>query len=136
MAACEHLNLEFREGQTTYRWFGTWVKDYHADDAAYKNGIDPKDFGKCEHAIGIPGDHTSYEIGVVKNPHEEGYLLVLDFYGSGKNLAKLVGQDCKRLAQEYAAQVAIIEAGDLIAQGYQLNRVDLPNGDIEITLTQ
>jgi hypothetical protein len=32
-------------------WFGRWVNDYSADNAAYKNGITPAQYGKCEFAL-------------------------------------------------------------------------------------
>ena len=50
----EKLGLEFHEGQTTYKWYGQWIRDYHADDAAYKHGIDPKKYGTCTHALSVP----------------------------------------------------------------------------------
>jgi hypothetical protein len=66
----------------TYKWFGSWEKDYNADDAAYKNGFDPKDYGKCDWAISVEG--CEYEIGVVKRKDGEGWTLVWDFYHNPK----------------------------------------------------
>lgn len=78
--ACERLGWTFVEGQKTFQWFGKWMDDYSAEDAAYKLGIDPKDYGKCDHAIKVPG--ASYEIGLVKQ--KDGTLLpVWDFFSSG-----------------------------------------------------
>ena len=35
--AVEELGLEWREGQTTYNWYQSWVGDYHGKDAASKS---------------------------------------------------------------------------------------------------
>jgi len=62
--ACTELGLEFREGQKTFRWFGVHVGDYKVPD-----GFAVQDMGKCDHAIGLPGNGPSkkaYEIGVVR----------------------------------------------------------------------
>lgn len=55
-AACERLGLELLRDKKTFRWFGKWVNDYHDANAAVNNGINPKDFGKCEHAIAVKGN--------------------------------------------------------------------------------
>ncbi len=34
-----------------YDWYGTFMADYHGDDAAYKLGIKPEDYGKCLFAL-------------------------------------------------------------------------------------
>ena len=73
---CNENGWNFRKNQKTYKWYGKWVNDYHGDNAAYKHGINPKDYGKCEHAINVkPG---AYEIGVVKNDKSK-HVLIWDF---------------------------------------------------------
>ena len=104
-AACAEVGLEFREGQTTHRWFGKWVKDYHGSDAAYLNGIDPKSYGKCDHALAVKGNANAYEVGVVKMPGG-AHKLVWDFYGGGYGLMAAIGKSGKNLIQAYAGQVA------------------------------
>jgi hypothetical protein len=105
--ACEKRGLEFVEGQKTFKWFGQWVDDYNATDAAYRQGFDPKNYGKCEHAIRIPGDPNAYEIGVVKNPDGVGYSLMLDFWDGGKGMvAKAGGKTCDGLIQDYSIAAA------------------------------
>ena len=100
------LGLAFMAGQKTFKWFGRWVKDYHDADAAYKNGIKPEDYGKCEHALAIPGNDKAYEIGVVKM--EDGtYRLVWDFFGQSQTLVPLVGNKGEKLLQGYAKEVAV-----------------------------
>lgn len=92
--------LHWKENQKTWAWYGKWVGDYDAADAAYKLGIDTKDYGKCEHAIKVDG--SNYEIGVMKRKDGKGYSLVFDFFGSnGKKIQQMVGDGCEKLMVEY-----------------------------------
>lgn len=96
--------LHWMEGQKKYAWYGKWVNDYSQADAAYKNGIDTEDYGKCEHAIRMDG--AQYEIGVCKRKDGSGYSLVWDFYGSGKNISNYVGDGAEKLMVEYSQEYA------------------------------
>lgn len=92
--------LRWMEGQTHYEWFpGGWQDDYSKEDAAYKNGIDVADYGRCEHAIKLEG--CAYEIGVVKRKDGAGYSLVWDFYGPGRKINEYLGNDAEKLLVEY-----------------------------------
>jgi len=100
--ACEKLGLEFCEAQKTWAWYGRWVNDYHAADAAYHHGIKPEQYGKCEHAIRVPD--CEYEISLVRD--DRGRLVpIYDFYGPGQRIRKLLGSGCERLRQQYGAEV-------------------------------
>lgn len=95
--------MEVVLGQKTFKWVGEWYNDYHAQDAAYKAGIDPKDYGKCEHVIRFKRDmhqdevwaahpdRAPNEIGLVRLPN--GMLApVFDFYGNrGGDLKRIMG---------------------------------------------
>ena len=93
-AACKHLKLELVRGQTTWKWFGRWVNDFHAKEAAYNFGIGPKEYGKCaEHAIRMVDDANAnaYEIGVVRRRDgKPGYILLFDFFAQGDKITKLI----------------------------------------------
>jgi|GEM_PF-212598 len=133
--ACKQLGLEFVLNQTTYKWFGQWVNDYSAEDAAYLNGIKPEDYGKCLHAIRNPGDPDGYEIGLLAHPSGKGFLPVVDFWGMSTNknhIAHVVGRDCRKLIQEYSAQVTIAHSKHLIAAGYKMQRQVLDNGTLNL----
>lgn len=91
--------LHWREGQKTFKWYGRWVNDYDAADSAYKLGIDPKDYGKCEHAIAVDG--SNYEIGLMKRKDGKGYSIVWDFYGTGRHINAVVGDGAEKLLVEY-----------------------------------
>lgn len=104
-AACERIGCELVRNQTTWKWYGRWVNDYGAEDAAYKNGISVEDYGKCLHAIRVKGNPRAYEIGVVASPSGKGFALVFDFYGSaGRAIQDRVGKDGKNLERWYAAE--------------------------------
>ena len=94
-AACERLGYEWKEGQTTYRWFGRWVGDYPMPE-----GFKVEDLGKCNHAISVPG--ASYEIGVVTRNGKT--TLLWDFWQSG-GLEKVVGKGGGKLKQAYSVEV-------------------------------
>jgi hypothetical protein len=137
--ATERCGGEFLRNQTTYKWVGRWFNDYSEADAAYLQGIDPKDYGKCLHAIRVKGNPNAFEIGVVKNPTGDGYRLIFDFIGHrGKPLLDMLGgQDAAEFDQQY--RLAVIEQevlGELTLQGYHLEQVRQENGDIQLVLEQ
>ena len=92
--ACNHLGLEFRENQKTYRWFGRWV-----GDVALPEGIREEDLGKCDHAIHVPG--AQYQVGVIKR--ENDFLLLWDSWKVG-GLTKVLGENAGKLKQAYAVE--------------------------------
>jgi len=99
-AVAKVMGLHWKENQKTWKWYGKWVNDYSAADAAYKLGIETKDYGKCEHAIKVDG--SSYEIGVMKRKDGKGYSLVFDFFGgNGHRIQDVVGTGCEKLMVEY-----------------------------------
>lgn len=128
--ACKELGLQFMRDQKTHVWYGRWVNDYNRADAAFKNGIAPENYGKCEHAIKVPG--ADYEIGVYQNPKGTGYVLAFDNYASGKVISKTLGTGLEKLKQLYGVAKATLEAK---AKGWMVNRHNLPNGGIKLTLT-
>lgn len=117
--AAKDCGLVFNWNQKTWKYYGSWVNDYHDADAAYKNGIKTEDYGKCLHAISVPGNKHAYEIGIVKNPNAEegGYKLLVDFYGGGNGLQAHIGgsKDYYKLQDAYSKHVVIKQAE---AQGY------------------
>lgn len=129
--ACKELGITFMRNQQTHRWYGSWVNDYNRSDAAYKNiGIDPKNYGHCEHAIRVPG--ADYEIGVYKNPKGAGFVLGFDNYASGQVIAQTLGKGLEKLKQAYAVATAELQAK---AAGWMTQRTKLPNGSIKLVLT-
>ena len=113
---CPDLNLELIRDKQRYKWYGEWVNDYHKSDAAYLLGLDPKEYGKCDHVIKVPG--TSYEIGLVpvsklknkdgslKYPGQKGWKLVYDFYGPGREIKSKYGQKLEKIVQAYGVKAA------------------------------
>lgn len=117
-AACDRLGLEFKEGKRTHRWYGVWLDDWRSARAASTKGRDPKTFGTCIHAIGIKGDSTGYEIGVVDDG-DGVYGLVYDSIGTGQQLERLAGVDLELLRDEVAAEVA---TQHMERRGYRVTR--------------
>ncbi len=144
--ACDRLGLEFREGKKTFNWYGQWVNDYNAADAAYKNGVSVKDYGKCDHAIGVKGSpwlnspdaNQPYEIGLIENKEKPGvWTLAYDFYAGGHGLVAKVGEGCKDLIKWYSVEVARKEAQVFVAQGWNMDEVyNKATGKVQIKLTQ
>lgn len=128
-AACAALGLDFREGQKTYKWYGTWMRDYSSENAAYRNGIDPSKYGHCDHAIGVPGNDRAYEVGVVLQ-QDGSYKLVWDFYCGGFGLMDLTGHDCSKLMKAYVGDVA---KRTLRKKGYSfVGTKELADGSVEL----
>jgi hypothetical protein len=134
-AACEDCGLEFRPGQTTWKWWGSWQKDYHAEDAAYKRGVDPATFGKSVHAISVKGDKSAYEIGLVASPTGDGsWMPVYDFYGSyGKRIQDKAGKKLEKLNGKYAEHAIRNQAK---RQGQAVRKVVTPQGHTQMIVTQ
>lgn len=103
-AACAKNGWTFLEGKKTYRWYGRWVNDYHGSNAAYKHGIPPSEYGKCEHAIRVSDKKGAYEIGVARN-QDGNLVLIWDFYGG--EIEKACGKDCDKLFEAYNEEVTI-----------------------------
>lgn len=131
-AAAKRLGLEFRKGQTTFRWYGEWMDDW-ADPtrAAAMKGHDPAQFGSCIHALSQvkPTDGNPYEIGVIHSKDGKGYELIYDAWASGHGLEARAGQNLKKLRQEYTAEVS---AKHLRKQGYAVQRTVDSKGNLII----
>ena len=106
-AAAARLGMEFRRGQRTFAWYGRWLSDYHAQDAAYKHGIDPADYGTCEHALALPGRPGAYEVGIVR-AGDGSLRVVFDFWDG--SLRPVIGDSAGKLKQAYGLERARITA--------------------------
>lgn len=124
--------MELVVGKKTYKWYGRWVNDYNNADAAYKQGLNTDEYGKCEHVIKAKGQQGGYEIGLVKNPNGAGLVPVLDFYGPGAALRDLVGDKGQHLGTAYN-KAAIKQQAKL--EGYTLTEQKLENGKIRLVAT-
>ena len=129
--AVEKMGGTFVEGQRTFRWYGRFLNDWASSRAAV-NRISPENFGKCEHAIRVPG--VGYEIGVIKHPSGTGYELIFDQFGEGKKLeAWLGGENYGRVKQNYGA---VVTTRELARKGYRVTTTTTPAGDIRISATR
>ena len=91
-AECEALGCKLIRGQTSFRWYGNWVNDYSAKDAAMHR-FNPADFGRCEHAIVVPG--AQYDVGVCRD--RAGKLrLIYDAWQQGRGIEAHLGAEIGR----------------------------------------
>jgi len=131
----EALGLKL-EKRSNFNWFGSWMNDYHAEEAAFNFGIDPKEYGKCaEYVITDPNNPGCYEVGVVRRRDgKPGFFLMYDFWGGGHGMtAKLGGKEYGKLKQVYTA----ISSKDVARlQGMKCEVKELPNGHVQIRATR
>lgn len=125
-AACVRLGWKFHEGKTSYEWFGEWVNDYHGEDAAYQNGIKPEDYGKCDHAISIPG--AKYEIGLVKQA-DGTYQPIWDNWPSGGLQGLKTENGMTGFLQAYAIERA---KGEARKKGFSTSEVKEAGGRVRL----
>ena len=133
--SCENIGLEFVTGQKTFKWYQTWVNDYNAANAAYRNGIDPKTYGKCEHAIKVKNaNKETYEIGLVRDPERsDAWTMVYDFWQGGFGLEKVAGKNLAILQKEYTKMVSVDQLTNL---GYMVEVEELENGELDVIGTK
>lgn len=127
--ACEECGLEFVEGQTTFKWFGKFM-----NDSPVPEGYSPADYGKCEHAIKVPGNKQAYEIGVVQNKKTEGWSLLFDSWNGGYGLMAKAGAQCGKLTQEYSKAVVKKKLKPVLMKGFKLKQKAGENGAIVLHL--
>lgn len=129
--AAKSCGLELVRGQKTIRWFGRWIRDYHGDDAAYKHGISPEQYGQCSHAIRVPNNNEAYEVGVLDNG-DGTYKIYFDHWGPGKAITDRIGRNGEKLKQQYVKAVAI---QTLQKKGFTLkSEEDLASGSLKVTM--
>jgi len=127
--AAERLGATLVIDQKTFRWYGRWMNDYSADNAAYRQGISAKDYGKCDHAITHPD--CSYDIGLVKT--EGGFRVVADEWQTG-GLVAVFGSGMEKLKQQYGVCMA---ARTMRKQGWSVREIsDTKTGNIRLTCTK
>ena len=107
-ALAKFPKLKFIEGAKTYEWWGRWENDYAKEDAAYKLGIDPSQYGKCEHKLHMDG--VEYEIGICKRKDGQGWSPVWDFVSDGYKLSAYIGDGAEKLMSEYSRQFVLMHA--------------------------
>ena len=105
-SACHRLGLKLKRDQKTFKWFGRFV-----GDSPGIAGVNPEDYGKCDHAISVEGNTNAYEIGLVRRADGKGYDMHWDTFCEGYGLCKAVGYDARdtagnKLKDWYAAEVA------------------------------
>lgn len=129
-ATAKELGGELLRDVKNGRWFGSWVNDYDAKDAAYRLGIKPEDYGKCDAVIRFKD--CGYDIMLLKDEKLGGYRVYWDFWGEGRKLEdKVGGRDANKLVQLYGVHKATQEARK---RGMSVLRQVQPNGTIRLQI--
>ena len=102
--AAKACGLEVRNKQT-YNWYGRHVGDYKMPE-----GFRADQLGKCDYALGVPGNSRAYEAGIYRKSADE-YGLIFDFWDNGKGLMDHLGDnEANKYTEEYNLQVAQMAA--------------------------
>lgn len=125
-AACKRMGWELLEGQKTFEWYGRYVGDYRAFEKQLTDlGIKTEDYGKCDHAIKVPG--AEYEIGLVQKGDQ--LVPLWDAYKPG-GLQDITNENgMGGFLQAYAIEKAKLEAR---RKGYSVTERTLPNGTVQL----
>ena len=130
--AAKKLGGKLVRGQTEFKWFGKWLNDWRDNERAVSRGIDPKTFGKCDHAI-VMNDAigADYEIGLVKRKDGKGYDAIYDIWGPGKNLEKQFGVGLSALKTEIGVITSMKTYG---LKGYQVKETTNQQGQRQVMI--
>lgn len=129
--AAKSCGLEFVKGQTTMRWYGRFLNDWHGDDAAYKHGVSPAIYGQCHHVLRVPDNKNAYEVGILDNG-DGTYKIYFDHYGPGKHITDRIGRSGEKLRQQYVKAKAVQA---LQKKGFTLkSEENLDSGSLKVTL--
>ncbi len=127
-AACQRMGWQLVENQRTFRWYGRYVGDFPAFEKQLRSlGIKTEDYGKCTHAIKVPG--CEYEIGLVQKGSQ--FIPLWDSWCTG-GLDKIATENgMGGFVQAYAIEKAKLEAR---RKGYQVTEHKLPNGSVRLSI--
>lgn len=122
--------LKWNENRKTFNWYGSWMDDYKANDAAYRNGIDVDQYGTCDVCIQMEG--VNYEMGVVRRKDGQGWSLVWDNVSDGYKLDELLGSHAEKLVIEYS-QAYIRDFAE--RNGFIMDETVDGEGNLVLTMT-
>lgn len=130
--AAERCGLRLMRDQHTFKWYGRFMGDSEEGRSLAKR-LPASEWGKCQHALVVPGDSEAYEIGVVNAlDGGEGYDLVFDSWGPGKVLVERAGAGLTKLAEEVGAEAAMRM---MARKGYRVTRTH-HDGHVQVTATK
>jgi hypothetical protein len=124
--------LEFLRDKTSYEWNGEFYDDWGESNeqlTARARGVDPSQYGKCDHAIRMKG--CQYEIGVTKREDGQGWSLVWDVW-RGQKLSATIGKDGEKLMTEYNLEFCQQFA---LQNGFAIDMQEV-EGEAVITMTE
>lgn len=122
LESASDIGMEQRMKET-FNWYGTHVGDYPLPE-----GFTKEEMGQCLFALGIKGNDSAYEVGVVKSKvHPGEYELLWDFWAGGHGLQDVIGTDGNKLRQTYAEKVTTKQ---LRKQGLRVTRSVTDDGKV------
>lgn len=132
-SACEELGCTHDPEKADWRYYGEWLNDYKKPNAAYRHGVDPKDYGKnAKGVISVKGDPAAYEVGLYPHPSGQGLMPVYDFFGdAGRKIQMALGQQLERLRAAYAEHAIRREAK---ARGYSIQKKVAQDGHVQLSV--
>lgn len=130
-AACKRMGLTFVRDKKNYKWWGEWLNDWGNNERqANLRGIDPDQFGKCDHLIRVPDADEGYEIGVTRRKDGAGWQVVWDDVHNNA-INKAIGAEGQKLTALYAEEVCRKHAEEI---GAQMECIELEDGNLRIEL--
>jgi hypothetical protein len=108
--AAAAIGCELVRNQTTYQWYGRYLRDsLHLPHAAEKAGLIPD--GTCQHVLRVKDYPGAYEVGLVPHPDGQGgWIPLFDSWGAaGRTLVQAIGSQCEKLGTAYGQQ-AVLQA--------------------------
>ena len=129
-AACQRMGWQLRQGQATFRWYGRYIGDYPDFEKRLRSlGINPADYGKCTHAIRVPG--ADYEIGLVQQGNK--FVPLWDNYRPGGLQALTADNGMAGFYQAYVLEKSKLEAR---RKGLPTREVKQKDGSIKLVIEQ
>ena len=131
--AAERCGLRIVRNQRTFKWYGRFMNDSE-EGRQLNRRLPASEWGKCEHALVVPGQSDAYEIGVVKAiDGGEGYDLVFDSWGPGRVLQERAGMGLTKLAEEIGAEATMRM---MARKGYRVAREVNKAGHVQVVCTK
>lgn len=122
------MGWKFQENQNVFAWYGQYVGDYRKYEKQITDlGISTSEYGKCTHAIQVPG--AKYEIGLVRKGNR--FVPLWDTWPAGglQDITEASGMGGFLAA--YAIEKTKLEAR---RKGYQVSEQKLPNGSTRLVV--
>lgn len=121
---CEYLGLKM-EARPHYRRHEMAGR---AGIGTLPEGITTAMLDQCSYVLSVPNNGYTYEVGVIKHPTEDRYVMIYDNYMGGFGLEEMIGEGAVKLRQAYPIFAA---QEQLTSEGFMTQIIE-SDGDIEL----